>query len=192
MPRTSLIFVAEPVDTRTNQGKARTVIDEPIDDTHSATTIARIEVDAMRLVSSSFIRLLRRRRGVDPAAYHRAVVTLDEVCRVARSLPRSYEAVVHGRIKFRVGSIVWLAFSCDETVLGFAFPKEWRHALVDSNPDKFIMPRKTDLRYNWAEVRLAAIDGSEMRELVVEAWSIVVPKYVVEEYLRLERSTPHE
>jgi hypothetical protein len=107
------------------------------------------------------------------------VVTLDEVCGVARSLPRSYEAVVHGRVKFRVGSIVWLAFSRDETVLGFAFPKEWRQALVDSNPGKFVMPGTNDLRYNWAEVRLAAIDGEEMRDLVVEAWSMVVPNYVV-------------
>jgi hypothetical protein len=113
------------------------------------------------------------------------VVTLDEVRRVASTLPRSYEAVVRGRVKFRVGSIVWLAFSRDETVLGFAFPKEWRQALVDSNPHKFVMPGQSDLKYNWAEVRLAAIDGEELRKLVVDAWSMVVPRYVVAEYLRL-------
>jgi hypothetical protein len=28
-----------------------------------------------------------------------------------------------------------------------------------------------------------------MRELVLETWSMVVPKYVVDEYLRLERQT---
>jgi hypothetical protein len=42
MPRTSPSFVAEPVVARTNQGRAKIVIDEPIDDTTSAATIARI------------------------------------------------------------------------------------------------------------------------------------------------------
>ena len=86
----------------------------------------------------------------------------------------SYAAVS----KFRVGSIVWLAFSRDETEMGFAFPKEWRQALVDSEPEKFRMPHGVDLKYNWAVVRLAPIDAEEMRELVVDAWSMVVPKYV--------------
>jgi hypothetical protein len=118
------------------------------------------------------------------AAYHRVVVSVEEVCKLARTLPRSTEVVVRGRIKFRVGSIVWLAFSHDETELGFAFPKEWRQALVDSEPGKFMLPRPSDLRFNWAEARLAALGQDEMRDFVLEAWSMVVPKYVVEEYRR--------
>jgi hypothetical protein len=115
------------------------------------------------------------------------MVSLADVREVARTLPRSYEVVVRGRVKFRVGSIVWLAFSRDETVMGFAFPKEWRRALVESEPGKFMLPGQADLKYNWAEARLAAIDYHEMRELVLEAWSIVVPKRVVEAYLQHER-----
>jgi hypothetical protein len=115
-------------------------------------------------------------------------VTIDDVREVAHGLPRSTEVVVHGRIKFRVGSIVWLAFSRDGTEMGFAFPKEWREALVDSAPEKFMLPgRPSDLRYNWAEARLEALDPAEMRDLVLEAWSMVVPKYVVDEYVRLEK-----
>jgi hypothetical protein len=106
------------------------------------------------------------------------VVTLDDVRPLALSLPRSYEAVVRGRVKFRVGRIVWLAFSRDETIMGFAFPKEWREVLVGSEPEKFLMPGRGDLRYNWVEVRLAAIDHDEMRELVIDAWRMVVPKRV--------------
>jgi hypothetical protein len=117
------------------------------------------------------------------------VVTVDQVCTLARTLPRSTEVVVRGRLKFRVGKIVWLAFSRNETELGFAFPKEWRQALVESEPEKFMLPRPSDLRFNWAEARLAALDEDEMRELVLEAWSMVVPKYVVDEYCRLERQT---
>jgi len=89
---------------------------------------------------------------------------------------------VRGRVKFRVGRIVYLAFARDETLMGFAFPKEWREALVESEPDKFMLPKPGDLRYNWAVVRLAAIDAREMRELVLDAWSMVVPKRVAEAY----------
>ena len=91
------------------------------------------------------------------------MVTIDDVRELAWTLPRSEVVFVRGRVKFRVGSIVWLAFSHDETEMGFAFPKEWRQALVDSDPEKFFMPRRSDLRFNWAEVRLAAIDGDEIQ-----------------------------
>jgi hypothetical protein len=113
------------------------------------------------------------------------VVTPADVRSVALTLPRSTEAVVHGRVKFRVGRIVYLAFSRDETLLGFAFPKDWRDALVETEPDKFMLPRESDLRYNWAVVRLAAIDPPEMRELVVDAWAMVVPKRVAAAYAEL-------
>ena len=110
------------------------------------------------------------------------MVTIDEVRALASTLPRSYEALVRGRVKFRVGRIVYLAFSKDGREMGFAFPKEWRQALVDSEPEKFSLPGQSDLRYNWVHVRLAAIDADEMRDLVEDAWAFVVPKRVAEEY----------
>lgn len=109
--------------------------------------------------------------------------TIDAVRELASSLPRSYEALVRDRVKFRVGRIVYLAFSRDETLMGFAFPKEERLALVESEPDKFLLPRQSDLRYSWVVVRLAAIDDDEMRELVLDAWRMVVPKSVAAAHL---------
>lgn len=109
--------------------------------------------------------------------------TIDAVRDLASGLPRSYEALVRDRVKFRVGRIVYLAFSRDETLMGFAFPKEERLALVESEPDKFLLPRQSDLRYNWVVVRLAAIDDDEMRELVLDAWRMVVPKSVAAAHL---------
>jgi hypothetical protein len=106
------------------------------------------------------------------------MVTLEDVRRVARTLPRTEEALVRDRVKFRVGRIVYLALSRDETLMGFAFPKEEREALIASEPEKFLMPTGGDLRYHWAVVRLAAIDEVEMREIVLEAWRMVVPKGV--------------
>jgi hypothetical protein len=111
------------------------------------------------------------------------VVTIDDVRRVAGQLPRSYEAVVRDRVKFRVGRIVYLAFSRDEMVMGFAFPKEERLALVAAEPEKFMMPCPSDLRYHWVRVRLDAISRAEMRELVLDAWRMVVPKRVAADHL---------
>jgi hypothetical protein len=110
------------------------------------------------------------------------VVTVDEVRAFASSLPRSTEALVRGRIKFRIGRIVWLALSRDGTVMGFAFPKEWREALVESEPEKFSLPGQSDMRYHWVHVRLAAIDADEMRDLVEDAWAFCAPKGVAEDY----------
>jgi hypothetical protein len=110
------------------------------------------------------------------------MAVIGDVRPLGTELERSYPVYVHGRLKFRVGQIVYVAFSLDETVMGFAFPKEWREVLVGSDPDKFLMPRRSDLRYNWACVRLAAIDRPEMEELVLDAWAMCVPKKVVAEY----------
>src|SRR6267143_2568397 len=103
------------------------------------------------------------------------MVTIHDVRKVAEKLPRSYEVLVGGRVKFRVGRIVYLSFSLDETVMGFAFPKEERDWLVGTEPEKFLLPTASDLRYNWVLVRLAAIDVAEMHELVFDAWRMVVP-----------------
>lgn len=119
---------------------------------------------------------------VSPQRYVPAVVDVDDVRAFALTLPRTTEALVRDRVKFRVGRIVYLAFSRDETIMGFGFPKEEREALVRSEPDKFLMPERGDLRYHWVQVRLDAIDEDEMRELVLDAWRMVVPKRVAADY----------
>ena len=112
------------------------------------------------------------------------MVTIEEIRAVASALPRTNEGLVRGRVKFRLGRIVYLSVSPDGSTMGFAFPKDWREALVDSEPDKFMLPTGSDLRFNWVLVRLAAIDAAEMRELVLDAWAMVVPKRVAAEYGR--------
>jgi hypothetical protein len=116
-------------------------------------------------------------------------VTIDDVRALASTLERSYEAIVRDRVKFRVGQIVYLAFSRDDSLMGFAFPKEEREALVASEPHKFMLPKPADMRYNWAVVRLAEIDLAEMTELVVDAWRMVVPKKVFAAYERRGHDT---
>jgi hypothetical protein len=111
------------------------------------------------------------------------MVTVDDVRRVCRDLPRSEEHLIHDRVKFRVGKIVYVAFSRDETVMGFGFPKEERAALVAAEPQKFHLPRESDLRFNWVQVWLAQLDEEQMTELVLDAWRMCVPKKVWSAYL---------
>ena len=111
-------------------------------------------------------------------------MTVEDAQAIASTLPRSYEVVVRDRRKFRVGSIVYVAFSRDETTMGFAFPKEWRAALLESQPDKFFLPEPSDLRFHWVCVRLDRIGHDELHALVVEAWRMCVPKKVAAAYKR--------
>jgi hypothetical protein len=103
---------------------------------------------------------------------------MDDVLRFAADFERSYVAVVRGRAKLRVKQIVYVAFSLDETTMGFAYPKEERAALVASDPERFLMPRQSDLRFNWVETRLDRLARDEMGEFVLDAWGVVVPKFL--------------
>lgn len=124
------------------------------------------------------------RAGSGPRGRPERAVTVQDVRRLAITLPRTEERLIRDRVKFRVGRLVYLAFSRDETLLGFAFPKAERAALVAAEPERFLMPSPSDERYNWVRVRLAALDEAEMREIVVEAWRMVVPKGVAAAYHR--------
>src|SRR5207344_844688 len=73
--------------------------------------------------------------------------------------------------------------SADEERLGFGFPKEERAALVASEPDKFMMPRRSDERYHWVRARLPVLDEDELRELLIDAWCMVMPKTIAAAYL---------
>lgn len=110
------------------------------------------------------------------------MVTVDDVRRVALGLPRTTEHLTHDRVKFRVRQLVYVAFSRDEELMGFAFPKEERAALVASEPDTFLLPPTSDLRFNWVQLRTAMVEVDEMTELVTDAWTMVVPKGVAREY----------
>src|SRR4051795_11386825 len=127
----------------------------------------------------------------EPVPYARDVrsvspmrVTIDDARAIAAMLPRSYEALVRDQVRFRVARMVYAAFYDADTIMGFAFPRDEREVLVASEPEKFLMPRPSDMRYRWVCVRLDAIDGDELRELLVDAWRMCVPKKVAAAYER--------
>jgi hypothetical protein len=99
-------------------------------------------------------------------------VTIDDARAIVATLARSYAALVRDRVRFRVGRLVYAAFHRDDTITGFGFPRDEREALVASEPDKFLVPRPSDMRYQWVYVQLNAID----------AWRRCVPKKVAAAY----------
>jgi hypothetical protein len=111
------------------------------------------------------------------------MVTADDVRACAAVLPRTEEYLIRDQVRFRVGRIVYLGLSQDETVMAFAFPREERAALVEAEPDKFFVPRPSDMRYNWVRARMSGLSVEEMRELVTDAWRMCVPKKVAAAYL---------
>jgi hypothetical protein len=111
------------------------------------------------------------------------MITAADVRAVAMSLPRSEEHLIRDYIKFRVGRIVYASISPDELTMGFGFPKDQRDALIASEPDKFLVPRPSDLRYQWVCARMTVLGADEMRELIIDAWRMCVPKKVATAHL---------
>ena len=110
------------------------------------------------------------------------MAVMADVRPLGAELERSYEVYVRGRLKFRVGDIVYVAFSLDEREMGFAYPKEERTALIAAEPLKFQLPSESDMRFHWVHADLAALEPTEARELVVDAWRMVVPKKLSHAY----------
>jgi hypothetical protein len=110
-------------------------------------------------------------------------VTAEQIRRVAMSLPRTTEGLVRDHVKFRVGRIVYVSLSPDEATMGFGYPREQRAALIAAEPAKFIMPRKSDQRYQWLVARTSELEPVEMAELVLDAWCIVVSRKAAADFL---------
>ena len=111
------------------------------------------------------------------------MATARDVRSIAMSLPRTSEHLVRDHTKYRIGRIVYASVSPDESQLGFGFPKDERAALVASEPEKFMMPLRSDERYNWVRGSLAALEADELRELLTDAWCMCVSKKAAAEYL---------
>jgi len=111
------------------------------------------------------------------------MVTLAEVRAWAMALPRTEEHLIRDYVKFRIGRIVYASVSPDETVMGFAFPREERAALIAAEPDRFLLERISDGRYNWIDARMETLGRAEAREFLTDAWRMVVPKRVAAQHL---------
>jgi hypothetical protein len=111
------------------------------------------------------------------------VITVHDVRSCAISLPRTEEHLIRDYVKFRIGRFVYATVSPDETILGVGFPREERPAMLAAEPDRFLLERDSDARYNWIDVRMSRLTVAEARELITEAWRMVVPKRLAAEHL---------
>ena len=109
-------------------------------------------------------------------------VTLAQVRAWALALPRTQEHLIRDYVKFRVGRIVYATVSPDETILGFGFPRDERPALIATQPDRFLLERRSDARYNWIDARMETLAPDEAREFIIDAWRMVVPKRLAAEF----------
>lgn len=110
------------------------------------------------------------------------MVTSDDIRAIVADLPRAYEVVVRDRVKWRVGRLVFVALSRDETVIGFGYPRDERETALAAEPGLFLPPAKSDERYQWLQARMSALDPDRLREIVVDAWAMCVPKSVAADY----------
>ena len=110
------------------------------------------------------------------------MATTEDVRALALTLPRTTEHLIRDRVKFRVKQIVYVAFSRDETLMGFGFPREERASLVASD-DRYLLPGESDMRFQWVVCRIGELDLDEMEERVCDAWAMCVPKFLVRERL---------
>jgi hypothetical protein len=111
------------------------------------------------------------------------MITAADVREVAMALPRTEEHLIRDYVKFRVGKIVYASVSPDELTIGFGFPKEERAGVIASQPDLFLLPKLSDQRFHWINARMTVLGKDEMRELIIDAWRMVVPKKVAAAHL---------
>lgn len=108
-------------------------------------------------------------------------VSGDQIMAFGRPLARTREVVVSGRRKLRIGSMVYASLSRDEDVVGFAYPTQLRPGLIASDPLTFLPPGPIDLRYPWVHARLDRLDPGEAEEFIVDAWAMLVPRFLARE-----------
>ena len=84
-----------------------------------------------------------------------------DVLALGSEFERSYAVIVHGRLKFRVGQLVYVGFSLDE-----------RSALVGGDPVKFQLPSESDMRFHWVHAALAALERPGIGKASVSGYGI--------------------
>lgn len=125
------------------------------------------------------------------------MATLDDVRRMARSLPEVTEKVSWGNVMWRVKDrgFVWErplgkkdradlgSAAPDGAILGVRVADEGeKDALISSEPDKFFTIPHFD-GYPAVLVRLDAIDVEELEEVITDAWLDRAPKRLAATFL---------
>jgi hypothetical protein len=105
---------------------------------------------------------------------------LEDLRRLALALPGAWETEWYGEPWFQVGKKSFALRSKDRFIL--KLDREHQHFLFEVRPETF-QPCKVGTGGVWSYVVLEDIDEAELADLVLEAWSTIVPKKVSRDYL---------
>jgi hypothetical protein len=109
------------------------------------------------------------------------VPTGEEFRAVALSLPETEERETWGRPTFRVRNRVFAVLGADPSSGTVKATKAAQAALVGSDPAIFSVPPYFGV-HGWVAIDLAAVDPTELRELVTEAWAMTAPRRLVRDH----------
>ena len=106
------------------------------------------------------------------------MATWDDIRAVALTLPGAWENNWRDNPLFQVGKKGFVQ-TWDGRVL-MKLEKNHQELLFEARPDVFSPMVAGALRWSWVEIE--AIDADEIRTLVVEAWTQIVPKKISRAY----------
>lgn len=111
------------------------------------------------------------------------MATVEDVRRIALSLPETIEKPWYGTPGFRVKDKGFLRIrsEADGGLVVFVADLDEKDALLASDPEVFFTTPHYD-GYPTVLVHLDAIDVDELTELIVESWRVKAPKRVLEAY----------
>ena len=114
------------------------------------------------------------------------MISHDDIRRVALEKPGAFEKETYdGRPSFRTKPRMFAWIRDDPEALVVWVESEGdKHALIESEPDKFFTTAHYD-GHPIVLVRLPAIDLDEATELLVESWRFRAPKSLVKEWDRV-------
>jgi len=102
-----------------------------------------------------------------------------EVTKVLLGLPGAEEHEGWaGQPCFKVRKKGFVYLSADESSVMLKALREEQEALVAQDPEVYT-PSWASGRFAWLEVDLAAADDEELRELLIEAWRLTAPKFLI-------------
>ena len=110
------------------------------------------------------------------------MISEDDVRSVVRSLPATSEKPSYGTPGFRVKDRLFARIREEDDVLVvWCADESEKHALIESEPDKFFTLPHYD-GHPIVLVRFGAIDVAELTELLTESWRLRAPKKLVDQF----------
>jgi hypothetical protein len=108
-------------------------------------------------------------------------MTVDGVREIALALPGAHEDSHFEAVDFRVRNRIFIALP-NPSLATVRLSIEEQQALLAEDPVTFEALKGYWGRQGWTRVKLDAVDPTQIRELIIDAWRRLAPKRVVAAY----------